>query len=74
MIERGRDPLQQATGGTRFIDFDMLEMLGSAYPPASPAASDPLDRLLDNCEFKLCPVLKAKLSIGCATDRGTFCK
>lgn len=56
-------------GGSRFIDFEMLEMLGQVQAePASPVPSDPLDRLLDNCEFRFCPVLKAKLNIEYATD------
>lgn len=54
----------QAQG--EFLDLGMLDLIGPMRPE-SEAPSDALDRLIENCEFRFCPVLKAKLNIGCDT-------
>lgn len=66
MNGRGRDATPSSPYGAGYLDLNMLELLGTGpVSPASVVPSDPIDRLLDNCEFRFNPILKAKLNIGC---------
>lgn len=69
MSDLGTERAPASTYSDGYLDLDMLQLLGThPLAPASATPSDALDRILDNCEFRICPVLKAKLNIGCDTN------
>lgn len=69
MSDRGRELAPASPYSDGYLDLGMLDLLGThTVGPASTTPSDALDRLLDNCEFRFCPVLKAKLNIGCDSN------